>query len=98
MKMAVSFKTKVVIQFSIDSTFKCLSLTYNSLQHSQSRYLRKPFTIQQVPSTRSSFVLTLSRPLPRSLLISSSPSEPYPTLHHVSGTIYHLNSALFRFL
>src|SRR6218665_2694896 len=31
---------------------------------------------------------------PRSLLISSSPSEQYPSLHHVFGWIYQLNSAL----
>src|SRR6218665_4147252 len=31
---------------------------------------------------------------PRSLLISSSPSEQYPSLHHVFGLIYQLNSAL----
>ena len=42
--------------------FKVLSLTYNSLQHSQPRYLRELFTIQPTRSTRSSSVLTLSRP------------------------------------
>src|SRR6218665_1608064 len=30
---------------------------------------------------------------PRSLLISYSPTEPYPPLHHVFVIIYHLNSA-----
>ena len=42
--------------------FKVLSLTYNSLQYSQPRYLRDLFTIQPTRSTRSSSVLTLSRP------------------------------------
>ena len=42
--------------------FKVLSLTYNSLQYSQPRYLRDLFTIQPTRSTRSSSILTLSRP------------------------------------
>src|SRR6218665_3056137 len=32
-------------------------------------------------------------PTPRSLLISCPPTEPYPSLHHVFGMTYHLNSA-----
>src|SRR6218665_1353398 len=39
-----------------------LSLTYNSLQCSQTTYLCEPFTIQPTRSTRSSSCLTLSRP------------------------------------
>src|SRR5688572_7875440 len=80
--------------------FKVLSLTYNSLQYSQPRYLRDLFTIQSTRSTRSSSILTLSLDLLSldSLLISSSPIEQYPTLQHVSGTTYLLSSALFRFL
>src|SRR6218665_3825113 len=35
---------------------------------------------------------------PRSLLISCSPTEPYPPLHHVFGMTYHLNSAPFLYL
>src|SRR6218665_1185376 len=35
---------------------------------------------------------------PRSLLISCSPTEPYPSLHHVFGMTYHLNSAPFLYL
>src|ERR1043165_6001801 len=42
--------------------FKVLSLTYNSLQYSKPRYLCDLFTIQPTRSTRSSSVLTLSRP------------------------------------
>ena len=42
--------------------FKVLSLTYNSLQCSQPKYLRDLFTIQPTRSTRSSSCLTLSRP------------------------------------
>src|ERR1043165_7263504 len=42
--------------------FKVLSLTYNSLQYSKPSYLRDLFTIQPTRSTRSSSVLTLSRP------------------------------------
>jgi len=42
--------------------YKVLSLTYNSLQCSQPRYLRELFTIQPTRSTRSSACLTLSRP------------------------------------
>ena len=42
--------------------FKVLSLTYNSLQYSQPKYLRELFTIQPPRSTRSSSYLTLSRP------------------------------------
>src|SRR6218665_3033564 len=34
----------------------------------------------------------------RSLLISSSPAEPYPSLHHVFGMTNHLNSAPFLYL
>src|SRR6218665_78928 len=40
--------------------FKVLSLPYNSLQSSQSTYLRKLFTIQPKRSTRPSSCLTLS--------------------------------------
>src|SRR6218665_1359247 len=32
------------------------------------------------------------------LLISCSPTEPYPSLHHVFGMTYHLNSAPFLYL
>ena len=35
---------------------------------------------------------------PRSLLISCSPTEPYPWLHHAFGMTYHLNSAPFLYL
>src|SRR6218665_2984134 len=35
---------------------------------------------------------------PRSLLISCSPTEPFPSLHHVFGMTYHLNSAPFPYL
>src|SRR5688572_20116702 len=35
---------------------------------------------------------------PRSLLVSSFPTEPYPRLYHVSGTILLLNFTHFRFL
>src|SRR6218665_3971464 len=31
----------------------------------------------------------------QSILISCSPTEPYPSLHHVFGMTYHLNSAPF---
>src|SRR6218665_676879 len=34
----------------------------------------------------------------RSLLISCSPTESYPSLHHVFGMTYHLNSAPFLYL
>jgi len=61
--------------------FKVLFLTYNSMQSSQPTYLRKLFTIQSIRPIRSPSCLTLSRP--RSLLISCSPTEPYPSLHHV---------------
>src|SRR6218665_3973877 len=47
-------------------------------------------------STRSSSCLTLSRP--RSLLISCSPTKPYPSRHHLFGMTYHLNSAPFLYL
>src|SRR6218665_1472993 len=55
--------------------FKVLFLTYNSLQSSQPAYLRELFTIQSIRSTLSSSCLTLSRPSPRSLLISCSPNR-----------------------
>src|ERR1700733_5174853 len=42
--------------------FKVLSLTYNSLQYSQPKYLRDLFIIQPTRSTRSSSYLTLSLP------------------------------------
>lgn len=48
----------------------------------QLRYLHKLFTIQPNCSARSSSVLALSQP--QSLSISSSPSKPYPTMHHIS--------------
>src|SRR6218665_3581678 len=35
---------------------------------------------------------------PRSLLISCSHTEPSPSLHHVFGMTYHLNSAPFPYL
>jgi len=35
---------------------------------------------------------------PWSLLISCSPIETYPSLHHVSGMTYHMNSAPFLYL
>src|SRR6218665_2836966 len=75
--------------------FKVLSLTYNPLQSSQPTYLRELFTIQPTRSTRSPSCLIISRP--RSLPISCSPTEPYPSLHHVSGITYHLNSAPFLY-
>src|SRR6218665_3411127 len=59
-------------------------------------YLRELFTIQPTRSTRSSSCLTLSPP--RYLLKSCSPAEPYPSLHHVFGMTYHLNSAPFLYL
>jgi len=45
-------------------------------------------------------IILLSLPFsaPRSLLILCSPTEPYPSLHHVFGMTYHLNSALFLYL
>ena len=76
--------------------FKVMSLTYNALQSSQPTYLRELFTIQPTRSTRSSSCLTFLEP--RSLLISCSPTEPYPSLHHVFGMTYHLNSAPFLYL
>src|SRR6218665_3997139 len=42
--------------------YKVISLTYNTLQSSQSSYLRQLFTIQPPRSTRSSSTLTLLRP------------------------------------
>src|SRR6218665_670717 len=35
---------------------------------------------------------------PRSLPTSCSPTEPYPSLHHVFGMTFHLNSAPFLYL
>src|SRR6218665_797944 len=74
--------------------FKVLSLTYKALQSSEPTYLRERFTIQPTRSTRSSSCLTRSW----SLLISCSPTEPYPSLHLVFGMTYHLNSAPFLYL
>src|SRR6218665_1162952 len=62
----------------------------------QPTYLCELFTIHPSRSTRSSSCLTLSRP--QSLLISCSPTEPYPSLHHVFGVTYHLNFAPFLYL
>jgi len=76
--------------------FKVLSITYNSLQSPQPTYLRQLFTIQPTRSARSSSCLTLSRP--RSLLISCSPAEPYPSLHHVFGMTFCPNYAPFLYL
>jgi len=76
--------------------FKVLFLTYNSLQSSQRTYLREVFTIQPTRSTRTSSCLTLS--WPRSVLISCSPTELYPPLHHIFGITYHLDSAPFLHL
>src|SRR6218665_3433897 len=56
-------------------------------------YLRELFTIQPTRSTRSSPYLDHW-----SLLISCSPTEPYPSLHLVFGMTYHLNSAPFLYL
>ena len=44
-------------------------------------------------------IILLSLPFsaPRSLLILCSPTEPYPSLHHVFRMTYHLNSALFLY-
>ena len=80
--------------------FKVLFLTYYSLQSSQPRYLRELFIIQP---TRSATVdhhpVSLFFDI-RSLLISCSPTEPNPSLHHVFGMtyMYHLNSAPFLYL
>jgi len=64
--------------------FKVLSLTYNSLQSSQSTYLRELFTIQPTRSTRSSSCLTLSRsPVTSHLMFSNrtiSITAPPPRL------------------
>src|SRR6218665_204505 len=73
---------------------KVLSLTYNSLESSQ------PF---ESSSPSSQPALLDHHPVspfldPQSLLISSSPTEPYPSLHHVFGMTYHLNSAPFLYL
>src|SRR6218665_140049 len=51
-----------------------------NLQYSQPPYTCKLFTIQPTPFTRSS-----SFSQPPSLLISCSPTKPYPSLHHVFG-------------
>jgi len=74
--------------------FKVLSVTYNSLQSSQPTYLRELFTIQP---TRSILDHHPVSPFldPWSLLISCSPTEPYPSLHNVFGMTYHLNCAPF---
>src|SRR6218665_2530866 len=42
-------------------------------------------------------IIILSHPFstPRSLLISCSPTEPYPSLHHVFGMTYHQNFTPF---
>src|SRR6218665_277687 len=76
--------------------FKVLLLPYNSLQYSQPKCLCELFTIQPTHSARSSSSLSFARA--QSLLISSSPTEPYPSLHHISGTICQLNSMLFLLL
>jgi uncharacterized protein involved in tolerance to divalent cations len=73
--------------------FKVLSLTYNSLQCSQPRYLRDLFTIQPTRSTRSSSVLTLSRPAVTTQLKFSN--RAISITAPISGTIYPLNSKLF---
>src|SRR6218665_2618837 len=73
--------------------FKVLSLTYNSLQSSSPRSYAN-----SLPSSQPA--LLDHHPVspflePRSLLISCSPTEPYPSLHHVFGMPSHLNSAPF---
>src|SRR6218665_1296697 len=77
--------------------FKFLSLTYNSLQSSQPKYLRELFTIQP---TRALLDHHPVSPFldPRSLPISCSPTKPHPSMHHVFGMTYHLNSAPFLYL
>ena len=58
---------------------------------------RQLFTIQPNPLYS---IIILSHPfsIARSLLISCSPTEPYPSLHHVFGMTYHLNFAPFLYL
>src|SRR6218665_732780 len=65
------------------------------MQSSQTTCLRELFTIHPTRSTQSSSCLTFLEPL--SLLISCSQPEPYPSLHHVFGMDYHLNSAPFLY-
>src|SRR6218665_88724 len=72
--------------------FKVLSLTYNSLQFYQPTYTHVPSTTLHHPANVFFWFIFLS-PLfdlaPGSLLISCSPTEPYPSLHHVFGMTYH---------
>src|SRR6218665_298321 len=62
------------------SHFKVLSVTYNSLQHSQPFYLRELFTTQPTRSIRSSSCLTIYRHPITSILSLSSPTEPRPSV------------------
>src|SRR6218665_471505 len=78
--------------------FKVQSLTNNSMQSSQSTYLRQLFTIQPTRSTHHRPVSAFLDPCARSPLISCSPTEPCPSLHYVFGMTYHLNSAPFLYL
>ena len=71
------------------------------LTHSQLITL-SPFTVANF-SPSSKLALSGHPPVsvfldPRSLLISHSPTEPYPPLHHVFGMTYHFNYALFSSL
>lgn len=54
--------------------YKVLSLTFNSLQSSQSSYLNELFTIKSTLSTRSSSGLSVSHPL----VMHQSPLVPQP--------------------
>src|SRR6218665_2159551 len=73
--------------------FKVLSLTCNT-PSSRTFATSSPFSQPALPDHPpvSPFLD------PRSLLISCSPVEPYPSLHHVFGMTYHPNSTLFLYI
>src|SRR6218665_2886931 len=70
----------------------------NQLKGSQA-----PFSIRLSPLFSTQPALLDHHPVkpfldPCSLLISCPPPEPYPSLHHVFGMAYHLNSVPFLYL
>src|SRR6218665_3443996 len=75
--------------------FKVLSLTYNSLQSSQTIYLAS-FSPSSQPALPDHPPVSPFLD-PRSPLISRSPKEPYPSVHRVSGMTCHLISAPFLY-
>src|SRR6218665_3396704 len=80
----------------IQSKVLSLTCTYSSIQYSQLTQLRELFTIQRIRSTRPGHhPLSLFLNL-RSLHISCSPTELYPSLYQVSGMTCHHERRLRR--